>query len=168
MSDCELDRYQQKALRTWNLDEPQRLRKINAMLGIVGEGGELADAIKKWAFHGHALPDDDAIKELGDILWYVAVMAHEFGVSLSEVADRNIAKLEERYPDGFSEENSRLRMDVTIDGVRHGEKGESGVIVLDLKGEDRPFEPHSWTTPSKLAMKAPSENGNGAIYRDFS
>jgi hypothetical protein len=39
-------------------------------------------------------------------------------------------------------------------------------IVLDLRGDTVPFKPYSWSRPSKLAMKAPSENGH--CYRDFS
>lgn len=112
MATSEMDQYQQDALRTWTGDGEPMLRRLNAMLGLVGESGELADAVKKWAFHGHPLPQAEVVKELGDILWYVAVMAHEFDVSLSEVAERNISKLRVRYPDGFSMVDSMRRSDV--------------------------------------------------------
>jgi len=46
------------------------------------------------------------IEELGDILWYVAVYAHDIGVDLEEVAERNIEKVAKRYPNGFSAEAS--------------------------------------------------------------
>lgn len=75
-------------------------------LGLAGEAGEIADTIKKAVFHRHSLNRDEVIKELGDVLWYVAALCSKLDVSLSEVMERNITKLQQRYPDGYSSERS--------------------------------------------------------------
>ena len=46
------------------------------------------------------------IEELGDVLWYCAELACGLGVTLEEVAMKNIGKLRRRYPEGFSAERS--------------------------------------------------------------
>lgn len=79
-------------------------------LGIAGEAGEVADIIKKVLFHdnltiGEGFVNsprrDDMCKELGDVLWYVAAVASDWGFTLEEVAQGNIDKLAARYPNGF-------------------------------------------------------------------
>ena len=75
-------------------------------LGVAGEAGEVADQVKKHVGHGHALDRDKLADELGDVLWYVAVMAERIGVPLDEVMARNVDKLRRRYPEGFSTERS--------------------------------------------------------------
>lgn len=94
--------YQNNARRTLNLDAKLEM----AALGLMGEAGEVAEIIKKYRFHGHKLDIENFIKELGDVLWYIAALCTMFGVPLSEVAEANIEKLKERYPEGFSHEAS--------------------------------------------------------------
>lgn len=81
-------------------------------LGLAGEAGEVADTIKKAVFHQHGLDRDELIKELGDVLWYVAALCSKLNVPLSEVMDRNIAKLIMRYPNGYSSTDSQVRVDI--------------------------------------------------------
>jgi NTP pyrophosphatase (non-canonical NTP hydrolase) len=81
-------------------------------LGLCGESGEFADHIKKGLHHGHKIDRDYLTKELGDVLWYVAVAADKLGIALEAVANQNIEKLEKRYPDGFDEEKSRNRVEL--------------------------------------------------------
>lgn len=80
-------------------------------LGLAGESGEVADLIKKHLGHGHSLDKGKLTKELGDVLWYIAVLSSEVGMSLEEVAEANLAKLRARYPEGFSTERSLNRND---------------------------------------------------------
>lgn len=108
----EANTYQELAMRTANsnpLASTAENRLINAALGLCGEAGEIADSIKKFQFHGHDLDRDELVKELGDILWYVALAATALDVPLDEVMQRNIDKLRRRYPEGFSVEASRNR-----------------------------------------------------------
>lgn len=102
----ELNRYQQLALRTAGHREDVQKTLINTALGLAGESGEVADIIKKTFYHGHLLDKGALYKELGDVLWYLAVMADALGYDLDEIAQANVDKLRARYPEGFSEERS--------------------------------------------------------------
>lgn len=79
---------------------------LNGALGLTGEAGEVADMIKKHIFHGHDLNLDELIKELGDVCWYLALLCTTINVSIEEILVKNIEKLEDRYPEGFSESAS--------------------------------------------------------------
>jgi NTP pyrophosphatase (non-canonical NTP hydrolase) len=82
----------------------------NAALGIAGEGGEFADLVKKLKYHGHPHNNEvnkKILKELGDVLWYVAQGCAGLGVTLSYVATMNIRKLHDRHGgEKFSESAS--------------------------------------------------------------
>ena len=106
-----LEEYQQLAARTIGT-RTHADQLSNMALGLAGEAGETADMLKKHLFHGKALDRDEVVRELGDVLWYVAGMATAIGISLDEVARRNVEKLRRRYPDGFSVEASAQRADV--------------------------------------------------------
>jgi NTP pyrophosphatase (non-canonical NTP hydrolase) len=104
-----LDEYQELALRTAGHLESVQKQLTYSALGLTGESGEVAEIIKKAFYHGHPLDKDALHKELGDVLWYLAVMADGLGFSLDEIASANIAKLRARYPEGFSQERSLNR-----------------------------------------------------------
>ncbi|MBR3252559.1 nucleoside triphosphate pyrophosphohydrolase family protein [Candidatus Saccharibacteria bacterium] len=74
---------------------------VEKVLGLTGEAGETADKIKKILRdkNGEASDEDrEAIsKELGDVLWYLASIARYLDIPLSEVAEKNVSKLEDRY-----------------------------------------------------------------------
>ena len=101
------DQYQEDAGRTAGFSGIQsEERLLCGILALGGEVGELQNYVKKGIWHGHGVSPEFVIEELGDILWYIADVSSTMGVPLSEVASNNIAKLKERYPDGFSEEAS--------------------------------------------------------------
>ena len=87
---------------------------LNACLGLSGEVGEFNDMIKKWVFHEKGLDKDHLKKELGDVMWYVAMICHAMGFDLDDVMQTNIDKLKARYPGGFDtyRANHRERGDV--------------------------------------------------------
>ena len=97
-----LDDYQHSALTTASGINDL----VNVALGLTGEAGEFADHIKKVIYHGHDLDRVYVRKELGDILWYVAVGASLVDTDLSMIARINVDKLKARYPEGFSSEAS--------------------------------------------------------------
>lgn len=71
---------------------------VGFALGLAGESGEVVDDIKKKYFHGRTIDPDHTIEELGDVMWYVANIATQLGVTLDEVIERNADKLRVRYP----------------------------------------------------------------------
>jgi NTP pyrophosphatase (non-canonical NTP hydrolase) len=107
----ELDDYQKLALRTAGHRESERKVLTYTALGLTGESGEVAEIIKKAFYHGHPLDRDALHKELGDVLWYLAVMADSLGFSLDEIARENVEKLRARYPEGFSQQRSIHRQE---------------------------------------------------------
>ena len=98
------DEYQEEASK-YDLAEATTDLKavgfIEKVLGLVGEAGETADKIKKMLRDKDGVVSDEdrelVVKELGDTLWYIASIARYLEVSLSEVAEGNIAKLESRW-----------------------------------------------------------------------
>ena len=101
--------YQKLASRTMTPALNGRDVLINGVMGLCGEAGEAIDIVKKHLAQGHALDRDGLIKELGDVAWYLAETATALGVDLDEVLERNIEKLKNRYPEGFSAEKSQHR-----------------------------------------------------------
>lgn len=83
-----------------SFDDPER-EIANWGLGIAGEAGDLAGCIKKTLFQGN---DQTAgIKEnIGDSMWYLAMICNFYGWDFEEVLAENIAKLKTRYPKGFN------------------------------------------------------------------
>lgn len=108
-----LAEYQDQAARTLADPSKDPWRAVAvAGMGIAGEAGEVAELLKKHLGHGHALDVGRLSKELGDVLWYVAALATLHGLSLDDIACWNIAKLRERFPNGFSSADSIARKDV--------------------------------------------------------
>lgn len=77
---------------------PEKYKIIYASMGLVGEAGELANKVKK-------IMRDDGNKEelisgikseMGDVLWYLAALADDLDIDLSDVASENIEKLKSR------------------------------------------------------------------------
>lgn len=93
--------YQVAAMRTSNDKLTIRDYVLNGALGLFGEGGEVADIIKKAYMQGHPLDKAHIAEELGDVCWYVAELATALGYSVEEIMRGNIDKLRRRYPEGF-------------------------------------------------------------------
>ena len=93
--------FQQECDRTARQDLSWEQANLNWALGIAGESGEFCELIKKHVFHDKPMNPEDAKKELGDILYYVAMAAANLGLKLEDVAQANCDKLRSRYPNGF-------------------------------------------------------------------
>jgi NTP pyrophosphatase (non-canonical NTP hydrolase) len=100
-----LNEYQEEAMITDVFDKSQNLLLsapgfVEKVLGLVGESGEFADKIKKIIRDSNGECSDakkeELIKELGDVLWYIASIANYLDVDLDQVGAKNIAKLRDR------------------------------------------------------------------------
>ena len=98
-----LDDYQKAALRT-AAPRDKKNEFLHLVLGLVGESGEIAEKVKKIVRdHDSDLAKvdiEDLKKELGDVMWYIAVIADYFDIPLSEVGEKNIEKLASRQKRG--------------------------------------------------------------------
>lgn len=106
--------YQKLAQRTM-IDEPgftipgKDMMTIWYALGLAGEAGEVANHVKKGILHQHVIKRDMIIKELGDVIWYIAALCENLDIELELIMASNIAKLIQRYPNGYSPIDSRNR-----------------------------------------------------------
>lgn len=72
-----------------------------ALYGLMGEVGEFYGALAKSIRDKDGEIDAGLVrKELGDILWFVAAVAHDFGFDLGEIAQENVQKLSSRKDRG--------------------------------------------------------------------
>lgn len=84
--------------------------ELTAVLGMVGEAGEIADDLKKRMFHDHQVVHGHMIEELGDLFFYFTLMLEAYNYELDTIVDFNMRKLDERYPNGFESERSMNRV----------------------------------------------------------
>ncbi len=102
--------YRESVLSTWN-DLNGAPALTNAALGLCGEAGELGDLVKKHVFHGHPLDMEKFIKELGDVRYYLEILAAWATIPMDEIERKNTEKLAKRYPNGFTKEASLNRVE---------------------------------------------------------
>ena len=112
-----INEYPDLAMRTLNPELSKKDVLINSVMGLCGESGECIDIVKKWLAQGHALDRDKLAKELGDVAWYLAEAATALEIPLEEILAANIEKLKQRFPEGFTTEDSLARADV--EGGQH-------------------------------------------------
>ena len=77
---------------------------FDAILGLAGEAGEVADKFKKCYRDKNGRMSkafkEEIKKELGDCQWYIAAIATLLDFTLEDVVKSNIDKLEDRYNRG--------------------------------------------------------------------
>lgn len=107
--------YIKKAIRT----EPKKYsfkgtgditpRIEHGAVGIATESGEIMNSIKTSKYYGRKLDKINLIEEMGDVMWYLAILCDELNVSFEEVWDKNIRKLTARFPEKFSHNKANRR-----------------------------------------------------------
>lgn len=106
------EEYIKKALRTERKDydfvETNNVspRVENGILGVAGEAGELIDAMKTAKIYRKGFDRINIIEEMGDMMWYLALMADALDVTFEEIWDKNIRKLKARYPEKFTKDKA--------------------------------------------------------------
>lgn len=79
----------------------EQLRRMYVVGSLNGEAGELAEKVCKQFRDGTArISKEDILKELGDVQWYLAALADEYGFTLEEVMQANVTKLRARREKG--------------------------------------------------------------------
>lgn len=81
-------------------------RTEHAILGIGSEAGELLDQMKKVKIYGKKLDGINLIEEAGDLMWYLALLADDQGVTFEEIWEKNVEKLRARYPEKYSHDKA--------------------------------------------------------------
>lgn len=90
---------------------PNNCHLIHMAMGVVGEAGELLDAIKKHAIYNQPLDVRNVIEELGDIEFYLHGLRHALVITREDTLASNIAKLQVRYQAGYSDSAAKARAD---------------------------------------------------------
>ena len=128
----EMQKFVEDSARTMNSDhkaiakrlsDPKNIDLLHATMGMSTEANELVDQMKKVIFYGKPMDTANIVEELGDVLFYVAIVCRELNVSMERIGEINIAKLKKRYPDAFSEENALNR---DLDAERKILEGSGG------------------------------------------
>lgn len=89
---------------------PKTLALIHGAMGLATESGEFLDSVKKHIFYGAPLDIVNLKEEMGDLLWYLAILANMMGeANFTNILQANIEKLRARYPEKFTEEKAGNR-----------------------------------------------------------
>lgn len=101
----ELNEYQKKAIST--AVYPKKYKIIYPAIGVGNEAGEVLGKVKKWMRgddgKGKKMSTERKEKlmhEMGDVLWYLAVLASDLGISFDDIAKANVNKLQLRKKKG--------------------------------------------------------------------
>lgn len=135
---------QNAAAMRYRRHQPTSIRLNHAVLGLIGEVGELAGAIERWLHYGKELDRTNLAEELGDCLWYIALACNAAGISLEAVMTANIDKLKARYPDKYTdqaagEENRDRKVERKVVEQTLEEVGTK----LDRNAKEKPLPPNA-------------------------
>lgn len=99
-----LNEYQRAALSTALRSGDEFKDLMHWALGISGESGEISEKLKKIIRDKNSILSDDdkteLLKEVGDVLWYLAVLVDQLGYDFDKVATDNVTKLRSRQQRG--------------------------------------------------------------------
>lgn len=90
-------------------DETSKQKMLHAVIGLVTESSELLDAFKKHIFYGKELDLINVKEEIGDVLWYLAILFRELDLDPHQSMYDNIEKLRKRYGEKFDEQKAIKR-----------------------------------------------------------
>lgn len=120
--------YQELASRT-EKTLPRAGALQHGILGCASEVGELADAVKKHVIYSEELDVANVAEEIGDVMWYLALLANNLGLNMDDIANSNIEKLRLRYPEKYTDGAAVARADKV---------GETVVVPLPAQPLEKP------------------------------
>ena len=98
-----------------NIDEKSPIesaRLLTAALGLGSESGEFVEIVKKMFLQGKPTDEENIFhmkRELGDIMWYWVTACMALNLDPTEVILENQKKLEARYGEKFTINQSEVR-----------------------------------------------------------
>lgn len=161
----------------------KEMRLMHVVIGLSGEVGEIATAVQRAVYYKKGEIDAINLKEeIGDIMWYVALMCNTMGFSLEDVMQSNIRKLQARYPDKYSDHladepnrNREAEREAVITQSLEDNPGvavnrDSGPVVTNIEGWKPPTPLESTYRYDKFVGKRVSYKGStyrviGTDYR---
>lgn len=91
---------------------------MHATLGIASESGEIVDAVKKNVIYGKDLDVANMHEEIGDLMWYIALVCRTLDFNMEDIMQANISKLRKRYPEKYSNVYAVKRLDKVEDTIK--------------------------------------------------
>jgi len=82
---------------------------LHAAIGIGTESSEIIEAVFKAKYQDKQLDVVNIEEELGDLMWYIAILLREYDIDFHKLLQKNIDKLKARYGEKFSEEKANNR-----------------------------------------------------------
>ena len=82
---------------------------LHASMGLSEEAGEILGIAKKSMWYGKNLDKVNLLEEMGDSIHYFQMLCNSMNVTISEVIKLNMAKLQIRYPEGYSDNQAIYR-----------------------------------------------------------
>lgn len=102
----------EKLIKKFPGENGTALEYMHAAVGVCGEAGELADALKRVAIYGKELDRKNLVEELGDISFFIQDIQNKFFISDNEILQSNADKLADRYKGlVYSDQAAILRED---------------------------------------------------------
>lgn len=90
---------------------PEQADALHMAVGVAGEGGELLDAVKRWAIYQKPMDRDNVVEELGDLEFFMEGLRQRLDISRAETLEANMAKLDKRYVAGYTDAEAAARAD---------------------------------------------------------
>lgn len=98
-------------MRLFKADKENINMQLHAAVGIIGEAGELIDNVKKTWVYNKPQDLENIKEEMGDILFYFTAMCSLHGFTIEQLEEANMAKLNKRYPTGYTDAAAQARAD---------------------------------------------------------
>lgn len=91
--------------------DAEKANIAHAAMGIGSEAGEIMTTVKRHFAYNQPLDRVNIKEELGDLLYFMQMLMNATDMTLEQVMMENMAKLEKRYPQGYSDQAAKDRAD---------------------------------------------------------
>lgn len=109
-TECDNERARERLIETtYDPINYMPIRITHAILGMANEVGELSKLVKGHIYHGRNLDKVWMAEEIGDLLWYVALICNALDLDMGNIMKANIAKLKARYPYKYDDQKANNR-----------------------------------------------------------